>query len=418
MTAHAIHIRTIQYVNLISGTHMRILLFLFFAASLLQSQNINGLINYAVQKHHSLESIKHRLSLMDQQIDKSQKWENPDLSLTVSDIPFEKPLDRSLERMQYQSVNFKQKFPWFGKLAAKKMYEQEEKHVVIHSLEAAQVQLAYNIRTTAYTIKELQARLAILQKYMNLAKQNIKLYTDYISTESMSHADSIGAELTLFNIEIRMERYTSILKSQQEKLNYLVQKRVKNVSDRLSMKKPKSLQHYLNGISKNPSYHMRLAKNDVAHANKALVELQKHPDPYVQVGYFNRADFPDYASVSVGISLPIYGTETLNSEIAHKEALASMSESIDYKAFVNSEIRANYAKLTEAQRIYSIIQNKSLPQLEHMLELSASAIEEGADLFTYTSILEQKLALEEERISIMAEYMRTTAKLKSLTGAK
>jgi len=397
---------------------MRIFLFLFFTATVLQAQNINGLIKHAVKKHHSLESIKHRLSSMDERIEKSQKWTNPDLLLTINDIQFAKPFDRSLERMQYQAINFKQKFPWFGKLAARKLYAQEEKHVVMHSLEAAQVQLAYNIRTTAYTIKELQARIHILHKYLNLAKQNIKLYTDYISTESMSHADSIGAELSLSNIEIRTERYTSILKSQKEKLNYLVQKRVKKVSDKLRMKKPKSLQHYLKGVRKNPSYHMRLAKNDVAHANKALADMQKHPDPYVQVGYFNRADFPDYASVSVGVSLPIYGTEELNSEIAQKEALASMSESIDYKAFINSEIRANYAKLTEAHRIYNIIQNKSLPQLAHMLELSSSAIEEGADLFTYTSILEQKLAIEEERISIMAEYMRTTAKLKSLTGVQ
>ena len=85
-------------------------------------------------------------------------------------------------------------------------------------------------------------------------------------------------------------------------------------------------------------------------------------------------------------------------------------------AFLESEIRANYAKLKEAYRIYHIIQAKSLPQLGHLLELSSSAIEEGADLFTYTNILEQKLALEEESIAIKAEYLRTKAKLKALTG--
>lgn len=120
----------------------------------------------------------------------------------------------------------------------------------------------------------------------------------------------------------------------------------------------------------------------------------------------------------MGVSLPIYGTEEINSEIAQKEALARKSEYIDYKYQIKSEIRQYYAKLKEAYKIYHIIQNKSLPQLGHMLELSTSAIEEGADLFTYTKILEQKLALEEERISIMAEYMRTNAKLKSLTGVK
>ena len=397
---------------------MRILFLYFLTAIVLQAQNINQLIKHATKKHHSLQSIKHKLDSMDERIEKTQKWENPNLSLAINDIQFRKPLSRDEEKMQYQAINFKQKFPWFGKLAARKTLAQENKHVVLHSLEAAQVQLAYKIRITAYTIKEIEARKHILHRYMRLAKQNIKLYTDYIATDDMSHTRSVSTELTLAKIEIRIEKYKSLLKAQKEKLNYLVQKRISKISDKLRIKKPKSLEYYLKGMRKNPSYHRKVALSDVALANKSLVDLEKHPDPYVQVGYFNRIDFPDYATVSVGISLPIYGTEELNSEIAQKEALARKSEYIDYKALLKSEIRENYAKLTEAYHIYKIIQNKSLPQLQHMLELSTSAIEEGSDLFTYTRILEQKLSLEEERISIMAEFMRTQAKLKSLTGVK
>jgi len=232
----------------------------------------------------------------------------------------------------------------------------------------------------------------------------------------MSHADSITAELSLSKIEIRSERYKSLLKSQKEKLSYLVQRKITEVSDTLRIQKAGSLKRYLNKISHNPTYHMKLSQNRVADANKALLDLETHPDPYVKVGYFHRQEYNDYASVTVGFSLPLYDTEELNSEIARKEALSSVSASLDYKAFLESEIRANYAKLKEAYRIYHIIQAKSLPQLKHLLELSSSAIEEGADLFTYTNILEQKLALEEESIAIKAEYLRTKAKLKALTG--
>jgi outer membrane protein TolC len=390
---------------------MRIFLSILFTLSLLQAQSINQLIQQSLKKHPSLKTIQYRLSAMDERIEKSQQWGNPDLSFTINDIQFEDPLDRSLEPMQYNAVNFKQKFPWFGKLAARKTYVQEQKHVVLDSYEAARVQLALQIRTTAYTIKELEARIAILNKYSQLARQNIKLYTDTIATDSMSHADSITAELSLSKIEIRSERYRSLLNSQKEKLCYLIQRSITKVSDTLSIQKPGSLKRYLNKISHNPTYHMKLSQNRVADANKALLDLESHPDPYVKVGYFNRQAFNDYASVTVGFSLPLYDTEELNSEIARKEALSSMSASLDYKAFLESEIRANYAKLKEAYRIYHIIQAKSLPQLGHLLELSSSA-----DLFTYTNILEQKLALEEESIAIKAEYLRTKAKLKALTG--
>jgi len=385
---------------------MRIFLSILFTLSMLQAQSINQLIQQSLKKHPSLKTIQHRLSAMDERIEKSQQWANPDLSFTINDIQFEDPTNRSLEPMQYNAVNYQQKFP----------YTQEQKHVVLDSYEAARVQLALQIRTTAYTIKELEARIAILRRYSQLARQNIKLYTDTIATDSMSHADSITAELSLSKIEIRSERYRSLLNSQKEKLSYLIQRKVTKISDALRIQKAGSLQRYLHKISHNPTYSMKLSQNRVANANKALLDLDHNPDPYVKVGYFNRQAYNDYASVTVGFALPLYDTEDLNSEIARKEALSSMSASLDYKAFLESEIRSNYVKLKEAYRIYNIIQVKSLPQLGHLLELSSSAIEEGADLFTYTNILEQKLALEEESIAIKAEYMRTKAKLKALTG--
>jgi outer membrane protein TolC len=395
---------------------VRIFIYILLSFTLLQAQSIDQLIGQSLKKHPSLQAIKHRLSAMDERIAKSQQWANPDLVLTMNDIRFDDPANRSLEPMQYQSVNYTQKFPWFGKLDAKKSVTQEQKRVVLDSYNAAKVQLALQIRSTSYTIKELEARIHILHKYIQLAKQNIKLYNDTIATNGMSHADSITAELSLSKIEIRQERYKSLLKSQKEKLSYLVQRRVTKINDKLKMKKPNSLQRYLAKKANNPTYRMKLSKNRVANANQTMVDLEANPDPYVKVGYFNRSDYEDYVSVSVGFSLPIFDTEELNSEIARKEALSTVSDSLDYKAFLESEIRANYAKLKEAYRIYHIIQNKSLPQLGHMLELSSAAIEEGAELSTYTNILEQKLALEEESIAIKAEFLRTKAKLSALTG--
>jgi len=269
---------------------------------------------------------------------------------------------------------------------------------------------------TAYTIKELEARIEILHKYIQLSRQNIQLYTDTIATDNMSHADSITAELSLSRIEIRKERYRSILQTQKEKLAYLVQKKVSSVSNTLSIQDPGSIGKYLKRAVNNPTYQMKLTQNRAARASKHVVDLEANPDPFVQVGYFNRADYEDYASISVGFSVPLYGTEALNSEIARKESLATQSAALDYKSFLDSEIHANFTKLREAYRIYKIIQVKSLPQINHMLELNAAAVEEGADLFTYTTILEQKLSLEEERIAIKAEYQRTKAQLKALTG--
>ena len=319
--------------------------------------------------------------------------------------------------MQYQSVNFKQKFPWFGKLDARKAYTQAQRSVILNSYDTAKVKLAEEIRMTAYTMKELEERISILNKYKTVAKQNIDLYTSYASTENKSHASSMSASLLFSKIKIRYQRYKAILKTQKARLNYLVQSNVNTVSDKLKIRRPKALKHYLSKLSNNPRYHMTLSAKEVAAANKTVQDLNINPDPYVKVGYFNRQDYPDYASVTVGFSIPLYGTEELESEAARKEVLAATSASLDFESSLKSEIEIMHAKLREAYMIYDIIQNDSLPQLEHMFELTQSNIQSGGDLFAYTNLLEQKLSLEEERTSIKAEYLRTEAKLRSLTGA-
>ncbi|MCO4844984.1 MAG: TolC family protein [Sulfurovum sp.] len=397
---------------------MRIVLFTLLSVGLLQAQSIHQLIDRSIKKNPSLQTIQYRLSAMDQQIEGSQNFSNPDLSLTINDIQFDHPSDRGLEPMQYNAINFKQQFPWFGKLDARKTFTQAQKSVMLDSYEVAKITLAEEIRMTAYTMKELEERISIVNRYKIVAKQNIDLYTAYASTENKSHTSSMSASLMLSKIKIRAERYNTILKTQKAKLKYLVQGNVSSISDTLQIKRPKSLGSYLSKLQNNPNYHMKLSERSVADANKAIQDLSITPDPYVKVGYFNRTEFPDYVSVTVGISLPLYGSEKLNSEAARKEVLAAQSASLDYRSSLESEIDIMYAKLTEAYHIYNIIQNESLPQLEHMFELSQSSIQNGGDLFAYTNLLEQKLALEEQRVSIKAEYLRTQARLKSLIGKR
>jgi outer membrane protein TolC len=395
---------------------MRSLFFTLCTIGLLQAQSIDNLISHAIKKHPSLHAIEHRLSQMDTQIQISQDFANPNLSLTINDIQFGDPLSRDLEPMQYQAINVQQTFPWLGKLKAKKTFTQSQKNVVLDSYEVAKVTLAKEIRLASYTFKELKERMAILETYKNLAKQNITLYNSYASTEGKSHSSSVSASLLLAKLKIREQRYIAILKSQKSKLKYLSQSKISTISNTLDIHKPKSLNYYLKRLKNNPRYSMKKSQKNVADAQQTLKDLEHTPDPYVKVGYFNRQEYNDYASISVGFSLPIYGTEEKNSEMARMAVLEATSQTLDYQYSLTNEIETMHIAINEAYMIYSIIQNESLPQLEHMFELSQSSIQNGADLFAYTRLLEQKLALEEERIAIKATFLRTEGKLKALIG--
>jgi len=395
---------------------MRILFIILATLFTVHAQSIQQLIKHSIKEHPSLQSIKHKLSAMDERITLSQNFANPDVSFTVNDIQFNDSFSRNLEPMQFEALSIKQKFPWFGKLDAKEEYVRAQKKVILNSYDAAKVKLAENIRITAYTIKEIEARIHIVDKYIDVSKQNIKLYTSYASTESQNHTNSMNASLLLTKVKIKKENYISLLKSKQAQLTYLVNTKIKTVNNSLKMRSPKNLQYYINKIENNPLYTMRLSQTEVAQKNKHILALESTPDPYVQVGYFNRSAYNNYASISIGVSIPLYGSEALKTEAARKDVLAATSETLDYKSSLLSEITIMYAKLTEAYTIYNILHNETLPQLEHMFELTQASIQQGGDLFTYTNLLEQKLNLEEESIAIKAEYFRTEAKLKSLIG--
>ncbi|MDQ7084521.1 MAG: TolC family protein [Sulfurovum sp.] len=395
---------------------MRLLLILFFSLSTLSADTIDTLIAQAFKKHPSLDAIQQRLAQMDTRISLSQKWADPDVSLNINDIQFGDPLSRDLEPMQYQAISAKQQFPWFGKLEAKKIYALSQKKEILDSYAMAKVTLAKEIRLSAYTIKELNERIKILHKYKIVSQQNIELYTSYASTQNKSHSSSVTASLLLSQLKIREERYKAILAQQKAKLTYLLQKKVSSVVSSLDISKPKSLQYYLHRLPNNPSYIMQESKQKTAHAQQTLSDLAHTPDPYVKVGYFNRQEYADYASVNVGISLPIYGRQEDQSEISRLAILEANSAILDYNSSLKSEIERMHITLNEAYHIYNIIQNESLPQIAHMFDLSQASIQNGADLFAYTRLLEEKLALEEERIAIQATYWRTQAQLNALIG--
>ena len=395
---------------------MRTVLLTIIAATLLHAENIDQLIAHALKTHPSLQSIQHRLSAMDNRIARSSNWNDPELVLNINDIQFDHPTDRTLEPMQYQAVNFKQRFPWFGKTSARELLTREQKHLLLDSYAMAKVRLAEEIKKTAYTILEIKQRLKIVNDYEKLTQQNIDLYDAYSSTDAKSHSNSMSAELMLSRLHIRAERYKAVLKSQQAKLAYLVQKKAVSLNGTLHIVPPKPLDYYLSKLEQNPAYKKTLTQTGVAEANHALKELDHMPDPFVQVGYFNRKAYPDYGSIAVGFALPVYGSETLESEAARKETLAAKSAAIDYRARLESQIRTAYAKMQEAYRIYNIIEHDSLPKLAHMFELNEASIQNGEDLFTYTSLLEQKLDLVEERTVAQAEYLRRLTALTSLIG--
>lgn len=395
---------------------MRRLLLLLFAACSLRADTVDALIEKALSHHASLAAIERRIEALDAAADKTRHFADPELSLSVNDIQFDAPADRSIEPMQFSALNVKQKFPWFGKRDAATAQVQARKAVLFSSLEAAQADLARRIRRSVYAVVEYTQRLAVVDDYLTLTRRQIELNTAYTATQEGRHMGIMSAELLRAKIAIRREKLTAALSAEQARLAYLVQAPVGDVEADETVRPPEAASAYLAQLEANRGYRVMTANEKAAEAEVEVKARAADVDPVVTLGYYRREAYPDYVSFSVGASLPLYGSQRDDAEAARKARLAAAAETDDYRAKLTGEMQAAYAALVEAYRTYRVLSDESVPLAAHMVELGDAKLRGGSDLFAYFDLLERKLGFDEERITAKADYLRAQAELKALTG--
>jgi len=222
--------------------------------------------------------------------------------------------------------------------------------------------------------------------------------------------------MTLSELKIKESSLKSSLIGFYEKLSYLSAMEVKSVEMNMSVNAPKDISFYTQTKASNLSYKIKEATLKEANEDIKVKELNSYIDPVVQVGYYHREAYEDYANIGIAFSLPIYGTQDSQTEMSRKLSLASKSEVVDLENSIKAQIVQTHAQLLNSYKIYDIIQNQSMPQIQHMFELSSSSIKNGEELFLYINLLEKKLALDEKSIGVVATLHKTQATLDALIG--
>lgn len=385
---------------------------------LLSATSLSTLIESAKAKHISLEAIQKRLSAIDNEYEVSRNFADPELSLSLSDIQLDDTTNRSIEPMQYSAINVKQKIPYFGKRDAASKKVDAKKAKVGFTLTQAKVKLVESIKVTAYEIWQVEQQLKITDEYIKLTRQNIELYTAYSTSDTKAHMGIMSAELSLSQLKIKRSKLQSILTGLYRKISYLSAIKVDSIEVEMQVIEPRELAFYIDVSRDSSAYKIKEAMLKEAQADVKVKELAGNIDPFVQVGYFYRESFEDYININVGFALPIYGTQDSKEEASRKLSLAAKSEVVDFENSLHTKVTTQYARLQDSYRIYNIIEKESLPQIEHMFDLTNTSIKSGSDLFIYIELLAKKLRLEEQSIQAVASYYKITASLDALTGAQ
>ncbi|WP_294963292.1 TolC family protein [Sulfurimonas sp.] len=391
---------------------------LIFLPLLLSATSLSSLIESAKANHSSLQAIEKRLSAVDNEYEVSRNFVDPELSLSISDIQLDDATNRSIEAMQFSAINVKQKIPYFGKRDAASKKVNAKKSKVEFTLAQAKVKLVESIKLTAYGIWQVEEQLSITDDYIKLTRQNIELYTAYSTSDTKAHMGIMSAELSLSQLKIKRSKLKSILTGLYAKVSYLSTIKVDSLEVSMPVEEPRELAFYIDASSDNSAYKVKEAMLKEAQADVKVKELAGNIDHFVQVGYFYRENFEDYVNINVGFALPIYGTQDSKEEASRKRSLASKSEVIDFENALHTKVATQHARLQDSYRIYNIIKKESLPQIEHMFDLTNTSIKSGSDLFVYIELLAKKLRLEEQSIQAVATYYKIIASLDALIGTQ
>ena len=192
---------------------------------------------------------------------------------------------------------------------------------------------------------------------------------------------------------------------------------VTSIDVNMKITKPHPLEVYQDNLKNNISYKIKDASVHIATSDTKIKELNAYVDPIIKVGYFQRNSYQDYINLGVSFKIPLYGTQDLHTQKSRKLALASENEKVDFNNLLVAEIVKVHAQLEDSYKVHKIIMYESMPQIQHMFELSSSSIKSGDELFLYISLLEKKLSLDEKNITVVARYHKTQAILDSLIGA-
>ncbi len=389
-------------------------------AATLSAATLPQLIESARQKHPALAAIKLRIAAADYAIQRSKNFDDPVVSLGINDIRVDDPTNRSLERMQTNSLSFSQKIPWFGKRDAKEAIEEAAKSLLFASYKEAQARLFAKIKESAYRYWETKKLIEVTKATMALTKQNIELFEAYTASgdSGNSHMGIISAELVKSRLKTSLKRLEAKKEEILALLEYLSFKDLENLEVDLPNRELPPLEKVLGNITQSPSLTIEKAKERVEEHMLELKKLQNEPDPILKVGYYNRSSFEDYLSVGLALSLPIYGTQKSKEEEQRANLLSQKQRVLDKKREIEAKVEALFAKAKSRYEVVRIIERESLPQVNHMFDLIRSDIAAGGDLYKFVDLVEQKLKLDAEAISARAQYYMTIAKIEEILGEK
>jgi outer membrane protein TolC len=327
-------------------------------------------------------------------------------------------------QMTMNSVQLSQRFPWPGKLGfaeerARRLSEAER-------FSASEVELQLLAR-----VKSVYFQTAYVDRAILIMEDTRELLRGFLDVSSTRYAVGEGLQQDVLQAQVAVAQMTEDITVMRQnrlalsaRLNALLGREASIPIGPLELGEELpaigSVDSLIQrAVAARPALRAAQERTRAAAAGYRAARRAVYPDFTVTLGYGERPQFVDLATVMVGVTIPLWAGARqlpLRREMA---AIKSMEEARERDLY--NETLASIAELhAEAQRarnLLALYADAILPQAQASVESALSAYRVGR--VDYLTLIQNELTVnryEIETVRLRSEYHRAKAELEALAG--
>ena len=368
------------------------------------AQSIETLIQSAYKNNYTLKIMQKDININTQNLKNSDSWDNPVLSVGLTDLQLDQIDDRTLEPMQTQYITLSQKIPLANKKGILKDISKQKIKLSSLALDDKKAKISSDITLLAYQSVIIDEKLKLIKKRVANLKKMKKLTLAY---------QEDGDKSLMIDLKVlKLDSKVQTLESKQEEIIQKIQKftvePISNIDANLNFKS-------LPKIDLKNNSKLALVKQQIEIAKKrvTLMKAKRTPDLKVSGGYFQRDNRDDYLNLSFAMPLPIGDSEeveVIKSQLEVNKMEYSLNNLLNN---FENEIKSLQIKAKKAHKNYTRLNQEILPKQKKIIKLLKTKNRMGK--IKLTEVLKSSntsLDIEELALLELQEYFEAYARLR------
>ncbi|MEX2657205.1 MAG: TolC family protein [Balneolales bacterium] len=329
------------------------------------------------------------------------------------------------------SLSAMQMFPWFGTLETRREMQRASAESGYERLNIRQLEIFRNIQATWFDLAELNRKIAITEKTIQLVRDLEVLVEVRYETARAGQAD-------LLRIQMEEQRLRTLIENLEDRVNPIQAKfnaylnrepdsEIGTAEQIVPIEISLNEQELKTNIREfNPKFDELDAREQMFKEQRHLSRLDGRPSIGIGVEVMGRdfaamSMFPDSKEMFAGmatIRIPLYRSRY---SAKYRQAVEQL-QVVDYQRtetdnWLIAELEEALGKHRESERSLRLLDDELIPRANQALEILSDAYSTGNIRFDEVlQIQRQLLDLELEQIEVMVKQLKAVISIETLTG--